>query len=111
MWFFLLILLAFLLIIFSPVVKVWRAVRKFQSDYNNTMGNAQQNDNKADNKTSDVKERYRRYSSETGEYVNYEEIEGRPQETIEPEHSTESTSSSSRYQEEIVSDAEFEDIE
>lgn len=111
MWFFLLILLVLMLFIFSPVVKVWRAVRKFQSDYNNAMGNAQQSNKTTDNKTSDAKERYRRYSSETGEYVNYEELEGRPKETIEPETGTESTSNSSRYQEEIVSDAEFEDIE
>ena len=53
-------------------------------------------------------ERYRRYSEENAENVDYEELEGR----IEQEPSTPSTQQepTSRYQEEIVSDAEYEEI-
>lgn len=115
MWIFWLILLLFALFFFSPAVKVWRAVRKFQDDYNKTMGDAQQKANNANNTSSanEMKERYHRYTSENGEYVNYEELEGRPQQPDETENAPSGASSSagSKYQEEIVSDAEFEDIE
>ncbi|MBR5030888.1 MAG: hypothetical protein IKX63_07305 [Muribaculaceae bacterium] len=115
MWFFLLILLILALFFFSPAVRVWRAVRKFQNDYNQAMEDAQQKANEANttSSTNEMKERYRRYTTENGEYVNYEELEGRPQQHDETENAPSGASSSagSKYQEEIVSDAEFEDIE
>ena len=90
---------------------VFRAVRKFQDEYNRTMDQARQNQEAAqkNDEQKDLKERYRRYSDETGEYVSFEEMEGRPNdnETTEPQSSS---STSSKYQDEVVSDAEFEDI-
>lgn len=109
MWilFIILILLFFLL---SPVFKVWRAVRKFQDEYNRTMDQARQNQEAAqkDDEKNDIKERYRRYSDETSEYVSFEEMEGRPNdnENTEPQPSN----TTSKYQDEVVSDAEFEEI-
>ncbi len=109
MWVFilLLILLFFLL---SPVIKVWRAVRKFQNEYNSAMDQANNNKGKEqnDDEQSELKERYRRYSDETGEYVSFEEVEGRP--INDDGNSQPSTGSSSKYQDEIVSDAEYEEI-
>ncbi len=107
----LIIILLLLFFLFSPVIKVWRAVRKFQDEYNRTMNQARQNQETAqkNDEQNDLKERYRRYSDETGEYVSFEEMEGRPNdnETTEPQPSS---STSSKYQDEPVSDAEFEEI-
>ncbi len=110
MWF-LIIILLLLLFLFSPVIKVWRAVRKFQNDYNRAMDQANQNqaDSQKNDEKNEIKERYRRYSDETGEYVSFEEMEGRPDDNEHNE--TQSTNgTSSKYQDEIVSDAEFEEI-
>lgn len=112
MWF-LIVILLLLLLLFSPVIRVWRAVRKFQKDYDNAMNQtSQQNQGgtKKNDEQNDLKERYRRYSDETGEYVSFEEMEGRPEDTTPSSEQQASTSNSSKYQEEIVSDAEFEDI-
>ncbi len=108
MWIFLIIILL-LFLFFSPVFKVWRAVRKFQNEYNRTVNQTRQNqaDEQKANEKNDLKERYRRYSDETGEYVSFEEMEGRPEESSEQQSST---GTNSKYQEEIVSDAEFEEI-
>ena len=111
MWF-LIIVLLLLFLFFSPVIKVWRAVRKFQNEYNRTMNQAQQNQEaaqKADEK-NDLKERYRRYSDETGEYVSFEEVQGHTEDTTKNSEPQSSSNSSSKYQDEIVSDAEFEEI-
>ena len=111
MWF-LIIILILLLFFFSPAIKVWRAVRKFQDEYNRTMDQARQNQEAAqkDDEKNDLKERYRRYSDETGEYVSFEEVEGRPEDTTQSSGQQPSSGGSSKYQDEIVSDAEFEDI-
>lgn len=108
MWF-LIIIILLLLFLLSPVIKVWRAVRKFQNEYNRAVDQARQNQEAAqkDDEKNELKERYRRYTDETGEDVNFEEMEGRLEETIEPQPSS---GSSSKYQDEIVSDAEFEEI-
>lgn len=107
----LIIILLLLLFLFSPVIKVWRAVRKFQNDYNRAMDQANQNqaDSQKDDEKNEIKERYRRYSDETGEYVSFEEMEGRLDDNDNNE--TQPTNgTSSKYQDEIVSDAEFEEI-
>ena len=111
MWFLVLILIL-LFLFFSPVFKVWRAVRKFQDEYNSNMDNAtrqNQGSTPKDNEQEELKERYRRYSDETGEYVSFEDVEGRPNdnESHEPQPSS---GTSSKYQDEPVSDAEFEEI-
>lgn len=111
MWIFVIILLL-LFFLLSPAIKVWRAVRKFQNDYNQAMNQAsnKQQASPQDDEKDEIKERYRRYSDETGEYVSFEEVEGRP----EPQHPGQehhtASSSNSKYQDEIVSDAEFEEI-
>ena len=52
-------------------------------------------------------EKYRRYSQENAQSVDFEELDGpMPQQ----ETSQQSTTSSTRYQEEAVSDAEYEEI-
>jgi len=113
MWFFIIILLL-LIFLLSPVIKVWRAVRKFQNEYNQAMNQArggQANTQSPTDENEELKERYRRYSDETGEYVSFEEVEGRPETSSEPaEQQQSSGGSNSKYQDEIVSDAEFEDI-
>lgn len=108
MWF-LIIILILLLFLLSPVIKVWRAVRKFQNEYNRTMDQARQNqaDAQKEDEQNELKERYRRYTDETGEYVSFEEVEGRPEESTEQQQPK---GNSSKYQDEIVSDAEFEEI-
>lgn len=110
MWFLILILIL-LFFLLSPVIKVWRAVRKFQNEYNRTMDQAKQNQHKAqkEDEQNELKERYRRYSDETGEYVSFEEVEGRPETSTSSEQQP-SSDGSSKYQDEIVSDAEFEEI-
>ncbi|MBR5639618.1 MAG: hypothetical protein IKW83_07635 [Muribaculaceae bacterium] len=111
MWF--IIILILLLFLLSPVIKVWRAVRKFQNEYNRTMDQARKNQGETtqeDDEKNDLKARYRRYSDETGEYVNFEEMEGRPETITQDSEQQTTTGSSSKYQDEIVSDAEFEEI-
>lgn len=113
MWIFLIIVLILLLLFFSPVIKVWRAVRKFQNEYNHAMDQARQNQAGAQEKDekNELKERYRRYSDETGEYVSFEEVEGQPYDTTEQNTNQQPPrGGNSKYQDEIVSDAEFEDI-
>ena len=113
MWVFVIILLL-LFFLLSPAIKVWRAVRKFQNDYNQAMNQAghkqRASSQNYDSEKEEIKERYRRYSDETGEYVSFEEVEGRPEpQHTSPEHHT-APNSSTKYQDEIVSDAEFEEI-
>lgn len=112
MWF-LVVILLILFLLFSPVIKVWRSVRKFQKDYESAMNKARQQNGGAkqqDDANREFKERYRRYSDETGEYVSFEEMEGKPEAEKETNTQQTSSSSSSKYQEEMVSDAEFEEI-
>ena len=68
MWF-LIIILLLLLFLFSPVIKVWRAVRNFQNDYNRAMDQANQNqaDSQKNDEKNEIKERYRRSADETDE--------------------------------------------
>ena len=112
MWF-LVVILLILFLLFSPVIKVWRSVRKFQKDYESAMNKARQQNGGAqqqDDSNREFKERYRRYSDETGEYVSFEEMEGKPEAEKETNTKQTSSSSSSKYQEEMVSDAAFEEI-
>ena len=105
------LLILFILIIIwiaSPIIRVWRKVRQFQDEYRNTI-NQQQGQSQqggAQQQKEDMAERYRRYSEANAENVDFEELEGKMEDTPdEPQHGP-----SSRYQEEEISDAEFEDI-
>lgn len=111
MWFFIIILLLLIFLV-SPIFKVWRTVRKFQDDYNRAVDEAKQRqkEEQQNNEQNDLKERYRRYTNETGEYVSFEEMKGRPESSNETSEQQPSNGSNSKYQDEIVSDAEFEDI-
>lgn len=110
-WFILFLILLYF--IAAPIYRVWRKMRRFRDEYEQAMkqqGNYQPG-HASDTRTDEQREmveRYRRYSEENAENVDYEELEGR----IEQEPSTPSTQQepTSRYQEEIVSDAEYEEI-
>lgn len=110
--FLLIILLIFLYFVLSPIVKVWRKVRQFQEEYRQTMsggnGNAQQDSTKSEEE--EMIEKYRRYSQENAQNVEFEELDGpMPQEETQDD-TAQQTYRSTRYQEETVSDAEFEEI-
>ena len=108
--FWLILLLILLYFIAAPIIRVWRKVRQFQNEFNRNMNGGGQNQNAGQpNATQrDMAERYRRYSDATAENVEFEELEGPVEQ--EPEELTQSDSTTSSYQEEIVSDVEFEDI-
>ena len=108
---FLLILFILILIwIASPIIRVWRKVRQFQDEYARTMNQTQQqttggSDSQPQEKT--MADRYRKYSETTAENVDFEELDG----PMEPMPDTNpSNEQSSRYQDEVISDAEYEDI-
>ena len=98
----------------APAYRVWRKVRSFQDQYKKAMneqGNYQTSAQKKDGKTDEQREmveRYRRYSDETAENVDFEEIDG-PISEDQPLNDNDHSSATS-YQEEPVSDAEFEEI-
>lgn len=108
-----LIIIIILVWIATPIIKVWRKVRRFQDEYTRTMNSGGQQGPSApqgrqrSEEQQEIVERYRRYSDATAENVDFEELEG---------HITESDDTSlnngptTRYQEEDVSDAEFEEI-
>ena len=52
-------------------------------------------------------DRYRKYSETTAENVDFEELEGKMEESADDKVGQERTT---RYQEEVISDAEYEDI-
>ena len=111
--FWLILLLILLYFIAAPIIRVWRKVRSFQDEYNKAMneqGNYQtssKNEAKT-NEQREMVERYHRYSDETAENVDFEELDG-PM-TEEPQLAEDTPPSSSRYQEEPITDAEFEEI-
>lgn len=111
--FLLILLLVLLYFVLSPIVRVWRKVRQFQDEYQRTMSggydNTQQQD-KPKSEEEELIEKYRRYSQETAQNVEFEELEG-PMPQEEPKQDTsQQNSSSTRYQDETISDVEFEEI-
>ncbi len=105
----LILFILFLIWIATPIFKVWRKVRQFQDEYRNTM-NQQQGQSQqggVQQQKEDMAERYRRYSEANAENVEFEELEGKMEDTPDDEPQQ---GPSSRYQEEEISDAEFEDI-
>jgi hypothetical protein len=108
---FLLILFILILIwIASPIIRVWRKVRQFQDEYTRTMNQSQQQGGSGTQQQEQGKsmaERYRKYSDTTAENVDFEELEGAMEETVDSEPQQ---GPSSRYQEEEISDAEFEEL-
>ena len=106
-WFILFLILLYFIL--SPIIRVWRKVHQFRDEYEQAMkqqGSYQPSDGKTAEEREMV-ERYRRYSEENAENVDFEELEG-PMPNEQQEH--EPPQSTSRYQEEEVSDAEYEDI-
>ena len=109
------LLLVILYFVLSPIVRVWRKVRRFQDEYNrnmsgNTYGGSPQQDAPR-SEEEELIEKYRRYSPENAQSVDFEELDGpMPQQESHQETSQQSTTSSTRYQEEAVSDAEYEEI-
>lgn len=106
------LLILFILIVIwiaSPIIRVWRKVRQFQNEYTRTMNQTQQqNPNQSqEGKDETMAEKYRKYSDSTAENVDFEELDGPMEDTPDTnpgnEHST-------RYQEEAISDAEYEEI-
>ena len=107
------IILLILIWIATPIIKVWRKVRKFQNDY---MRNAQQQGSTGQRQSYSTEpqeeemsmaDRYRKYSDSMAENVEFEELEGKIQ---EPASTTRDEQPTTRYQQEAVSDAEFEEI-
>lgn len=108
-----LIVIIFLVWIATPIFKVWRKVRRFQDEYARTMnGGGQQGPAPGPGKQrteeqQEKVERYRRYSDATAENVDFEELDGQ----LDDSQSTSPNDGpTTRYQEEEVSDAEFEEI-
>ena len=99
----------------APIYRVWRKVRQFQDEYNRNMsgmGNnttSQSQPSGEDDANREIMERYRRYSDATAENVEFEELDGHIDE--EPLAEDPPANSSTRYQQEEISDVEFEDIE
>lgn len=108
---FLLILFILILIwIASPIIRVWRKVRQFQDEYTRTMNQSQQQQNpnqSQDGQDRSMAEKYRKYSDSTAENVDFEELDGPMEDTPDTNPGYEQ---STRYQEEAISDAEFEEI-
>ncbi len=107
------IILLILVWIATPIIKVWRKVRKFQNDY---MRNAQQQGSTGQRQSYSTEpqeeemsmaDRYRKYSDSMAENVEFEELEGPMQ---EPQKPSPDNGPTTRYQQEAVSDAEFEEI-
>lgn len=110
-WFILFLILLYF--IAAPIYRVWRKMRQFRDEYEQAMkqqGNyqpGQTSDTRTDEQREMV-ERYRRYSEENAENVDYEELEGRMEEKVE--NTSTQQEPSSKYQEEAISDAEYEEI-
>lgn len=109
-WFILLLILLYF--IAAPIYRVWRKMRQFRDEYERAMkqqGSYQpeQHDGRRGDEQREMVERYRRYSDENAENVDFEELDGPMTEEI-PTHDNQHTSST--YQEEPISDAEFEEI-
>ncbi len=98
----------------APIFRVWRKVRQFQDEYRRTMSGmgdsttSQGQQPQQDDANQDMMERYRRYSDATAENVEFEELEGHIDE--EPPTPEPPLSEPTRYQQEEISDAEFEEI-
>ena len=108
--FWLILFILILIWIASPIIRVWRKVRQFQDEYTRTMNQTQQQttgdtDSQPQEKT--MADRYRKYSETTAENVDFEELEGKMEESADDKVGQERTT---RYQEEVISDAEYEDI-
>ena len=105
--FLLILFILFLIWIATPIFRVWRKVRRFQDEYNRTIyqqGQSQQNEEQQ--RKEEMADRYRRYSEANAENVEFEELEGKMENTpSEPQQGP-----TSRYQEEEISDAEYEEI-
>ncbi|MBQ9585387.1 MAG: hypothetical protein IJR20_05235 [Muribaculaceae bacterium] len=110
-WFILFLILLYF--IAAPIFRVWRKMRRFRNEYEQAMnqqGNYQPG-HASDTRTDEQREmveRYRRYSEENAENVDYEELEGRMEEKAD--NTSAQQEPSSQYQEEAISDAEYEEI-
>jgi hypothetical protein len=108
--FWLILFILILIWIASPIIRVWRKVRQFQDEYTRTMNQTQhQSPGGAgeDPQEKSMADRYRKYSETTAENVDFEELEGKMEETVDSNVGQERTT---RYQEEVISDAEYEEI-
>ena len=108
--FWLILFILILIWIASPIIRVWRKVRQFQDEYTRTMNQTQQQSSGSVNDEPQEKsmaDRYRKYSETTAENVDFEELEGKMEETADSNVGRERTT---RYQEEVISDAEYEEI-
>jgi ABC-type multidrug transport system fused ATPase/permease subunit len=108
--FLLILLLVVIYFIAAPIIKVWRKVRQFQDQYNRTMEGQDASQQSYETKTEEeeLKERYRRYTKSEAQNVDFEELDGPMQQESSPNQASQSTGN--RYQEEAISDAEFEEI-
>ena len=108
--FWLILFILILIWIASPIIRVWRKVRQFQDEYTRTMNQTQQQSSGSVNDEPQEKsmaDRYRKYSETTAENVDFEELEGKMEKTADSNVGQERTT---RYQEEVISDAEYEEI-
>jgi hypothetical protein len=110
-WFILFLILLYFIV--APVFRVWRKMRQFKDEYEQAMNRqgSYQPGNRNDQRTDEQREmveRYRRYSEENAENVDFEELDGPMSE--ESQHGSDNQSNSTKYQEEPVSDAEYEEI-
>lgn len=108
--FWLILFILILIWIASPIIRVWRKVRQFQDEYTRTMNQTQQQSPGGageDPQEKSMADRYRKYSETTAENVDFEELEGKMEETVDSNVGQERTT---RYQEEAISDAEYEEI-
>lgn len=117
--FLLILLLVLIYFMVAPVMRVWRKVRDFQDEFNSAMNNTgsasqqqQQQGGRSRNVSDEQREmieRYRRYTQAHAENVDFEELDGPMQEEPQQE-SMSNNSRPSSYQEEEISDAEFEEV-
>ena len=109
--FLLILFILFLIWIAAPVFRVWRKVRQFQDEYTRTMNQTQQQQSTgtsgSQQKEKTMADRYRKYSETNAENVDFEELEGKME---EPLSDVSQQQQSTRYQEEAISDAEFEEL-
>jgi len=115
--FWLILLLILIYFIAAPIFKVWRKVRKFQDQYYKTMNGDQDSESggtsTGSNRTAkerEMVERYRRYIDETAQNVDYEELDGRMSSESPQEQNAQQEPSTTKYQEEVISDVEFEEV-
>ena len=106
----------FLILIYfigAPIFRVWRKMRRFREEYERAMEQqgTYQPEQPNGGRTQEQRERlerYHQYSEENAENVDFEELDGPMSQ--EPQSADNQSSSSTQYQEEPVSDAEFEEI-